>query len=199
MTSCQPGRHRATLPEPTLTRKCRVAFVTMPRVYARRCRRAGIVRRSTQPSSARLGPRNKARHAGPHHSVEAHVRRDAVPDLLHGVFRQGRNVEVLLDAAEAWSRWSGKRCRAGRPRPARLERASCATRCAMAAITGSSSRFGLHAMAERGKGQQDDSLLATEVEQFPFGQIRMRFDLHHGGLDPRSGDDLPQLFQSDVR
>ena len=33
------------------------------------------------------GPGNKARHAGPHHGVEPDVRRYAVPNLPHGVFR----------------------------------------------------------------------------------------------------------------
>jgi hypothetical protein len=44
------------------------------------------------------GPGNKARHAGLHHGVEPDARRDAVPNLPHGVFRQGRKLEVLLDA-----------------------------------------------------------------------------------------------------
>src|SRR5208283_3785309 len=43
------------------------------------------------------GPGNKAWHAGPHHSVEPDVRRYAVPNLPHGVFRQGRNLKVRLD------------------------------------------------------------------------------------------------------
>ena len=33
------------------------------------------------------GPGNKARHAGLHHGVEPDARRDAVPNLPHGVFR----------------------------------------------------------------------------------------------------------------
>ena len=32
-------------------------------------------------------PGDKTRHAGLHHSVESDLRRDAVPNLLHGVFR----------------------------------------------------------------------------------------------------------------
>src|SRR5208283_1357266 len=45
------------------------------------------------------GPGNKARHAGPHHGVEPDVGRNAVPNLPHGVFRQARNLKVLLDTA----------------------------------------------------------------------------------------------------
>jgi hypothetical protein len=44
------------------------------------------------------GPPNKARHTGFHYSVEPDARRDA-PNLPHGVFRYGRQLEVLLDAA----------------------------------------------------------------------------------------------------
>jgi len=44
------------------------------------------------------GPGNKARHAGLHHGVEPDARRDAVPNFPHGVFRQGRKLEVLQDA-----------------------------------------------------------------------------------------------------
>ena len=42
-------------------------------------------------------------------------------------------------------------------------------------------------------------MLATEIEQAPFGKIRMGFDLDHGGLDARNRDDLLQLFESNVR
>jgi hypothetical protein len=40
---------------------------------------------AAQFNSPRRG--DKARHAGLHHSVESDLRRDAVPNLLHGVFR----------------------------------------------------------------------------------------------------------------
>ena len=49
-------------------------------------------------SSVHLGPRNKARHAGFHHSVEPDVRPNA-SNLSHGIFRYGRKLEVLLDSA----------------------------------------------------------------------------------------------------
>src|SRR5208282_1761260 len=51
----------------------------------------------TPAKSLRSG--NKAGHAGPHHRVEPDVRRDALPHLPHGVFRQGRYLKVLLDVA----------------------------------------------------------------------------------------------------
>src|ERR1700722_2011625 len=53
-------------------------------------------------SSTALG--NEARHAGVDHRVEADVRRDAFPDLLHGVFRQGRYLKTLLDVARCFRR-----------------------------------------------------------------------------------------------
>jgi len=54
-------------------------------------------------------------------------------------------------------------------------------------------------MPQRGKRQEDNAVLPTELEQFPFGEIRMGFDLHHGGLDPGNRDDLAQLLQIDIR
>jgi lysophospholipase L1-like esterase len=42
---------------------------------------------------------NKPRHAGLHHDVEPDPCPNRVPDLLHGVFRQSRDVKVLLDTA----------------------------------------------------------------------------------------------------
>ena len=36
-------------------------------------------------------PGDKTRHAGHHHSVESDLRRDAVPNLLHGVFRKAES------------------------------------------------------------------------------------------------------------
>jgi hypothetical protein len=41
---------------------------------------------------------NKPRHAGLYYDIEPDPRRDSVPNLLHGVFRQGRKLKVLLDA-----------------------------------------------------------------------------------------------------
>src|SRR5271165_2298825 len=49
------------------------------------------------PEFSSTGSGNKARHAGPHHRVEPDVRLDALPNLPHGVFRQGRYLKVLLD------------------------------------------------------------------------------------------------------
>jgi hypothetical protein len=45
-----------------------------------------------------LTPRNKAGHAGLHHGVEPDAGRD-VANLPHGVFRYGRKLEILPDAA----------------------------------------------------------------------------------------------------
>ena len=155
-----------------------------------------------EPPEAHLvsstGSGNKARHTGLHHGVEPDVRLDALPNLPHGVFGQGRNLEVLLDIGEVSSMWSGKRCRVVRPRPAQPEQASCWTRCAMLVITGSSSILGIHAVSQRCKRQQYNPVLPAEVEQVPFRKIRMGFDLHHGRLDPRSRNDLSQLLQSNI-
>lgn len=49
------------------------------------------------------------------------------------------------------------------------------------------------------KRQQYDPVLPTEIEQVPFGEVRMGFDLHHRGLDPRSRNDLLQLLQGNIR
>ena len=42
-------------------------------------------------------PRNEAGHTGLHHRVAPDVRRYALANLLYGVFRQARNVKILLD------------------------------------------------------------------------------------------------------
>ena len=42
---------------------------------------------------------NKPGHAGLHHDVEPDLGPNRVANLLHGVFRQGRNLKVLLDTA----------------------------------------------------------------------------------------------------
>jgi hypothetical protein len=54
-------------------------------------------RESGSLSSPAFG--NKPRHAGLHHNVEPDSCPNRVPDLLHGVFRQSRDVKVLLDTA----------------------------------------------------------------------------------------------------
>jgi hypothetical protein len=53
-------------------------------------------------------------------------------------------------------------------------------------------------VSQRRKRQQHDAVLSTEIQQLPFGEIRMGFDLHHRGLDPRSRNDLLQLRQIDI-
>ena len=42
-------------------------------------------------------------------------------------------------------------------------------------------------------------MLPTEIEQLPFGEIRMGFDLDDSGLDPRDGDDFAQFLQGNIR
>ena len=64
---------------------------------------AGVRRLMRPPNAAPSGeatstvPGNKAGHARLHHRVAPDVRRDAMANLPHGVFRQGRNVKLLPD------------------------------------------------------------------------------------------------------
>lgn len=62
-----------------------------PTTPARSGRRGSMVSRSAASG-------NKPRHAGLYYGIESDRRRDSVPNLLHGVFRQGRKLKVLLDA-----------------------------------------------------------------------------------------------------
>ena len=97
-------------------------------------------------------------HAGSHDAVEADLGRDAVANLLHGVFRQGSRsrssrgirpglTDVVRRAvprctAQASTTWAGVLPR----------------RRAISVITGSSSSSGLHRLPQRRKRQQHDPL-----------------------------------------
>ena len=54
-------------------------------------------------------------------------------------------------------------------------------------------------MSQRGERQQYDPVFPTKCEQVPFGEVWMGFDLHDGGLDSRSRDDLLDFLQRNVR
>jgi hypothetical protein len=43
-------------------------------------------------------PRYESRNAGVYHPVEPDIRRDPVPNIGHSIFRENRNLKVLLDA-----------------------------------------------------------------------------------------------------
>src|SRR5581483_3284293 len=58
---------------------------------------------------------------------------------------------------------------------------------------------GFRSMTERREGQHCDSVLAAEIEHFGLRQVRMGFDLDHGGLDRRGVENLSQLVEADVR
>ena len=144
------------------------------------------------------GPGNKSGHAGLHHRVEPDVRGDAVPNFPHGVFRQGRNVKVLLDALRFGRGGQESGAALYGPGQRNLSRRLVHTLC-----DGCNHRVvqqvWLHGMSQRRKRLQHNPMLPAEVEQLPFGEIRMRFDLHHGRLDPRDRNDLSQLLQRNVR
>ena len=55
---------------------------------------------------------------------------------------------------------------------------------------------GGHAVAEGGEGEQDDAVLFAEVEEFPFREIWVGFDLHDGGDDSRGGDEVSLVFRA---
>jgi hypothetical protein len=54
-------------------------------------------------------------------------------------------------------------------------------------------------MPERRERQQHDPMLLAERQQFPLGEVWMRFDLYHGRFDARRIKDLSHFFQRDVR
>lgn len=53
----------------------------------------------------------------------------------------------------------------------------------------------LHAMAQRGEGEEEDAVLFAELQQLPFRQ----FDLHHSRFDPRGGDYFVEGVEGDDR
>ena len=57
-------------------------------------------------------------------------------------------------------------------------------------------QFRIQAVSQRCKRQQYNPVLSTEIEQVPFREVRMGFDLHHGRLDPRSRNDLSHFLQT---
>ncbi len=75
--------------------------------------------------TASRGRGDEARHAALYHRVEPDVRGDAVPDVPHSVFRDGRNLKVSWMRC-GWSRWLRKQCHAVPPRREQLELATCA-------------------------------------------------------------------------
>ena len=59
-------------------------------------------------------------------------------------------------------------------------------------------KFRKHAVSRRRKRQQYDPMLPAKIEQLPFRQIGMGFDLHDCRLDPRRRNNLLQLLQGHV-
>ena len=53
-------------------------------------------------------------------------------------------------------------------------------------------------MPQRRESLQHDAILSAIVEQLPFREIRMGFDVNNRRLDPRGFKDLFRLFQTDV-
>ena len=60
------------------------------------CKSTGRMRPKAVEFSS-TDPGNKTRHTGPHYGFEPDARRFTVPNLLHSVFWQARNLKVLLD------------------------------------------------------------------------------------------------------
>ena len=129
-------------------------------------------------NSVRRVPGNKSGHAGLHHRVEPDVRGDAVPNLPHGVFRQGRNVKALLDPLRFGRGGQESGAALYGPGQRNLSR-----RLVHTLGDGRNHRVGqhvwLHGMSQRCKRLQYNPVLPAELEQLPFREIRMRFDLHH--------------------
>ena len=136
------------------------------------------------------GPGNKSGHAGLHHRIEPDARGDAASNLPHRIFWEGRNVKALLDALRLGR--SGQEGATALYGPG--QRNLC-RRLFHTLRNGCNDRVRqdvwLHGVSQRCKRLQYNPVLSTEIEQVPFGKIRMRFDLHHGGPDPRDRDDLP--------
>src|SRR5580692_8967082 len=98
-----------------------------------------------------------------------------MPNLVHGVLRQGRDIKILQDTARLGGGGQEGRAALDRPRKHdlswRLADALCDGR-----DDGIVEDSRLHGMSERCKRQQDDPVLPAKLEQLPFREIWMRFD-----------------------
>ena len=139
------------------------------------------------PPSTRPG--NKARHTGRHHSVEPDVRCYIVPNLPHGVFRQGRNLKVLSDTVRFRRRGQDSGPALDGPGKRNLGRrfVDALGDSRDHRVVDNSRR---HVMRQRCARLDHDPMLATEIEQIPLREIRMQFGLHQCRLDPRGRNDL---------
>src|ERR1700732_1166454 len=114
--------------------------------------------------SVRRRPGNKSWYARLHHCVEPDVRGDAIPNLSHGVFRQGRNVKVLLDPPRFGRGGQESRAALYRPGQRNLSWRLVHTLCD-GCDHGVVHYTWLHSMSQCRKRLQYNPLLPTELEQ----------------------------------
>ena len=54
-------------------------------------------------------------------------------------------------------------------------------------------------MTQRRKGLEHDAVRFAVIQQVPFRQVRVRFDVNDGRLDPRGSNNLSRLVEEDIR
>ncbi len=139
---------------------------------------------------------DEAGDAGVYDGVEALAGLDAV-DFVESVLGDAGDVEIFLGAGGGSG--GGQQGGAALNGPCKQNLGgSFADACGDGGDDGIFEEAGLHAVTERGEGEEHDVVLVAVVEEFGFGQVGMRFDLDDGRLDARCVANRVESFQRDV-
>ena len=140
--------------------------------------------------------RDEAGDAGAYHAVQALACLNAI-DFVEGVLGKAGDVEIFFGAIGG--AWSGEEGGAALDCPGEQDLSgSFADSCGDGGDDGIFEQAGLHAVTERGEGEENDAVFVAVLQEFGFGKIGMRFDLDYGGLDARGVVDGLEGFERDV-
>ncbi len=127
--------------------------------------------------------------------IEPDSRTDPLSDLLDGVIGKSRDIKIFLDVADAGSR--GERSRAALHRPRQQDLSGGFVDALRNAgdhrIVG---QPGFNTMTQSSEGLHHDAIPLAIVEQIPFREIWMGFDLNHSWLyacDSNTSFSCPRL------
>ncbi len=142
-------------------------------------------------------PGDEAGDAGADYGVDGVVGGDGVAHFVDGVFGEGGKVEVFLDAAGVGG--GGEEGGAALNGPGEGDLGGgFVDALGDGGDDGVVEEFWIEAVAEGCEGEEDDAVLFAEVEEFPFGEVGVGFDLDDGGFDAGGGDDGAEFFEGDV-
>src|SRR4029077_9949181 len=136
-----------------------------------------------------LSSRNEPGNAGLYNGIKSDPRLDSFANLPHGVLRKGGDFKVLLDPAGGLR--GGQEGRPALDGPGEQD-----LRRGLVDPLGDSGndrifqQIGLAAMPQRRERLKYDAILSAIVQQVPFREIWMGFDVNNGRLDPPSFEDV---------